>query len=244
MPERIQYGPGKDQWGDLYLPEGTARGVVVAIHGGFWRERHTAEDTVDESEDLAARGFAVLNLEYRRVSDSEGAGDGGWPATGEDIVAGIRALQDTAVSGLPIVLVGHSAGGQLAAWAAGHVEVAGVVSQAGPLALTESARLGIGDGATVNFLGATPEENPAVYEQADPVENIPLSVPLIALHPGLDKIVPFSLSKEYVAAAQEAGADARLIQVEGDHLAIIRPGSEAYQVSVDAIQAILGRQSR
>ena len=34
MPERIQYGPGKDQWGDLYLPEATARGVVVAIHGG------------------------------------------------------------------------------------------------------------------------------------------------------------------------------------------------------------------
>lgn len=191
MPERIQYGPGKDQWGDLYLPEGTARGVVVAIHGGFWRERHTAEDTVDESEDLAARGFAVLNLEYRRVSDSEGAGDGGWPATGEDIVAGTRALQDTAVSGLPIVLLGHSAGGQLAAWAAGHAEVAGVVSQAGPLALTESARLGIGDGATVNFLGATPEENPAVYEQADPLENIPLSVPLIALHPGQDRAVLF-----------------------------------------------------
>jgi len=240
MPERIQYGPGKDQWGDLYLPAGEAHSVVVAIHGGFWRERHTALDTVDESEDLAARGFAVLNLEYRRVGDSESEGDGGWPATGEDIVAGIRALEGTSVSGLPVVLLGHSAGGQLAAWAAGHVEVAGVVSQAGPLALTESARLGIGDGATVNFLGATPEENPAVYEQADPLKNLPLSVPLIALHSGLDKIVPFSLSQQYVTAAQTAGADARLIQVEGDHLAIIRPGSEAYQVSVDAIQAILG----
>ncbi|MBO9704722.1 MAG: alpha/beta fold hydrolase, partial [Arthrobacter sp.] len=126
MPERIQYGPGKDQWGDLYLPADEAHSVVVVIHGGFWRELRTAEITVPESEDLAARGFAVLNLEYRRVGGAGGAGDGGgWPATGEDILAGIRALQGTSVSGLPIVLLGHSAGGQLAAWAAGHVEVAG-----------------------------------------------------------------------------------------------------------------------
>ena len=241
MPERIQYGPGKDQWGDLYLPADEARSVVVVIHGGFWRELRTAEITVPESEDLAARGFAVLNLEYRRVSDSEGAGDGGWPATGEDIVAGIRALHGTKVSGLPVVLLGHSAGGQLAAWAAGHVEVAGVVSQAGVLALTESARLGIGDGAAVNFLGATPDEAPALYDQVDPLKNVPLRVPLVALHSGLDKVVPSAMSELYVKAATAAGADARLIQVEGDHVDPIRPGSQAYQVAIDAINFILGR---
>ncbi|WP_287902966.1 alpha/beta hydrolase [Arthrobacter sp.] len=242
MEERIQYGPGKDQWGDLYLPEGAARGVVVVIHGGFWRELRTAEITVPESEDLAARGFAVFNLEYRRVGGAEGAGaGGGWPATGEDIVAGIRALHGTSVSGLPVVLLGHSAGGQLAAWAAGHVEVAGVVSQAGVLALTESARLGIGDGAAVNFLGATPEETPALYDQADPLKNVPLRVPLVALHSGLDKVVPSALSELYVKAATAAGADARLIQVEGDHVDPIRPGSQAYQVGIDAINFILGR---
>jgi len=240
MPERIQYGPGKDQWGDLYLPAGKARGLVVAIHGGFWREQYTAEDTVDESEDLAARGFAVLNLEYRRVGDAEASGDGGWPATGEDILAGIRALQDTAVSGLPIVLLGHSAGGQLAAWAAGHVEVAGVVSQAGPLAFTESASLGIGGGAAVNFIGATPEEQPTAYAQADPLMNIPLGVPLIALHSRSDEFVPFELSAQYTSAAETAGADVRLVQVEGGHLDLIQPGTQAYQVSVDAIEAILG----
>ena len=85
------------------------RAVVVVLHGGFWRARYGA-DLMDElCDDLAARGYAAWNVEYRRV----GAG-GGWPATFDDVEAATRRAND----GLPLVTLGHSAGGHLAVWAA------------------------------------------------------------------------------------------------------------------------------
>ena len=39
---RIAYGTDPSQYGELYLPEGTPRGVVVVIHGGFWKSAYDA----------------------------------------------------------------------------------------------------------------------------------------------------------------------------------------------------------
>lgn len=151
-PLRISYGAHPDQWGDLYLPasgstaggvaaaEGGWRGIVVVIHGGYWRDRHTAELGAPVARDLAAHGLVAWNLEYRRAG-SDGpdgtptAGDGGWPATFLDVAAGIdrlaevpglRLLADddaarlaSLVSAGRVVGLGHSAGGHLAVWAAG-----------------------------------------------------------------------------------------------------------------------------
>src|SRR5680860_424788 len=87
-PEPHSYGRYVDQRADLYLPAGTPpeRGwpVVVLIHGGFWRERHTKDLTSPIAQDLARHGLAAWNIEFRRV---EGAG--GWPATFDDVGAAI-----------------------------------------------------------------------------------------------------------------------------------------------------------
>ena len=82
----------------------------MLIHGGFWRQRYGRELEGGIARDLAARGWAVWNIEYRRLG-----GEGGWPTTFEDVEAAIRALP---VDAARVVAIGHSAGGQLALWAA------------------------------------------------------------------------------------------------------------------------------
>ena len=113
-PARYPYGPHPAQYGELWLPGRAAVTTVVIVHGGFWRARYDLSLGRPLAADLVRRGYAVWNLEYRRV----GAG-GGWPATFEDIAAGIDLLADLPVSTSRIAAIGHSAGGHLAAWAAG-----------------------------------------------------------------------------------------------------------------------------
>ena len=125
----IAYGPSPDHVGDLYLPRraphrdghrnaGPAP-VIALLHGGFWRMPYSRDHIAPIAVDLADRGFAVWNLEYRRV----GAAGGGWPGTLQDVGAGIDHLATLAQDGAPVDLdrvtvVGHSAGGHLALWSA------------------------------------------------------------------------------------------------------------------------------
>lgn len=161
---RIPYGPHPEQYAELTpgtpaAAAGSRAGVVVIIHGGYWRSKYSAELGRPGAADLAARGFTCWNLEYRRAGNG-----GGWPETFRDISAGIDALEPASREyGLDlsrVTVLGHSAGGQLAAWAAARpdpaVRVTGVVSQAGVLNLAEALALNLSDGAVCNFLGSTP----------------------------------------------------------------------------------------
>lgn len=114
---RIRYGAHPDQYGELTVP-GPGCPLAVIIHGGYWRARVDAALGRPLASDLAGRGWATWNLEYRRVGDG-----GGWPATFVDVLAGIDAVAGPAgayrIDVSATVLIGHSAGGQLAVWAAG-----------------------------------------------------------------------------------------------------------------------------
>lgn len=236
---RIPYGPDPEQYAELTLPQEHGHdGVVVIIHGGYWRARYTAELGRPEAEDLAARGFTCWNLEYRRAGNG-----GGWPETFEDISAGIDALGPAAREyGLNlsrVTVLGHSAGGHLAVWAAGRsgagVPVTAVVSQAGVLNLAEARDLFLSDGAVRNFLGSSPEEDPHRYRSADPMCRLPLPVPVIALHGDGDAHVPLSQSAGFVQAAKDSGSPAELRMVSGDHFALITPGTPAWAAVVEAV---------
>ena len=69
--------------------------------------------------DLTQRGFATLNLEYRRTGEAVG----GWPGTLLDIVEAWNHVsnlaQDEPLDLSRLTLLGHSAGGHLALWVAG-----------------------------------------------------------------------------------------------------------------------------
>ncbi len=68
------------------------------------------------------RGWAVWNIEYRRIGDG-----GGWPETFADVAAAIDHLDGLhpALDLDRVELLGHSAGGHLALWAAGRETAAG-----------------------------------------------------------------------------------------------------------------------
>lgn len=238
--ERLAYGDDPSQWADLHRPDGTASGVVVVIHGGFWRSQYDASLGTPLAEDVVRRGWTALNVEYRRVGNG-----GGFPATFDDVAAAIDLLADADVDTSRVVTVGHSAGGHLAAWAAartrfeewsGGVEVTHVVSQAGVLDLTTAQQSGLGGGAVDALMGAGPDDTS--YDLADPMRHVPLDVPVWAVHARDDDTVPFEQATAYVAAATAAGAEATLVEVTGGHFGVIDPASSAWASIVGVLDGI------
>lgn len=242
-PERLRYGDHPAQYADLHRPAGESRGVVVVIHGGFWKAQYDASLGEPLAVDLASRGWTAANLEYRRVGDG-----GGWPATFDDVAAGVDRLADVPDLDLTsVVTLGHSAGGHLATWAAARdrfprwrperTQVTAVVSQAGVLDLTAAHHEGLGGGAVLRFLGSAP--GPA-YDQVDPQRQLPLAVPVFCVHPRADESVPFAQSQRYVETARAAGGVAELVEVEGDHFTVTDLASDAWARTVDILQGLAG----
>ena len=229
-PRTLAYGEDPSQFAELYLPSGTPRGVVVVIHGGFWKAAYDLSLGRPLAASLAERGWAAWNLEYRRVGNGGGA-----PATLDDVAAGIDARAEVPdLDTSTVVTLGHSAGGHLATWAASRgrftqwparVPVTHVVSQAGVLDLGSAYDEGLGGGAVEAFLGHPPGAGDA---PADPARQVPLDVPVWCVHGTGDDIVPIGQSRAYVAAATAAGARAELVEVDGDHFVVIDPASDAW----------------
>jgi pimeloyl-ACP methyl ester carboxylesterase len=223
MYEVLRYGPGEEQYGQVW-PGRNGPGVVL-LHGGNWRRRYGLDLMEPLAADLAARGYRVLNLEYRRV----GSPGGGWPGTFDDIRAGL-----TAFGAGGYAVVGHSAGGQLALWAA-H-EVPGVrfaVSLAGVNDLVEGARQRLGDGAVAGFLGGGPDQVPERYAYACPTLRLPLAVPQLLVHGTADASVSYEFSAGYAAVARPC----ELVTLDGgDHFTVIDPHSAAWAATVARLQ--------
>ncbi|NPC96925.1 S9 family peptidase [Nocardioides sp. zg-DK7169] len=221
--QRVDYGPHSDQYAELSLPAGEPRGTVAIVHGGFWKPRYDCALGRPLADDLAARGWAAWNVEYRRGV--------GAAATCADVAAALAALGGHAAAhGLPlrpVVGLGHSAGGHLATWAAAQPgsPLTHVVAQAGVLDLGAAHRAHLGDGAVEAFLGHPPGPADAAY---DPTAQLPLAVPVRCVHGRADDVVPLTQSERYVARAGAAGGDARLVVVEGGHMDLVDPASPAW----------------
>ena len=132
---RLGYGSDPNQFLDLRLPASkrkTKYPLVINNHGGYWRAKYSLDQAGHLCAALTARGLASANLEYRRVGND----GGGWPGTFEDLRSAYQFLvQNSSAHNLDaekIVVMGHSAGGQLALCLAAHEpRVTRVVSLAG-----------------------------------------------------------------------------------------------------------------
>jgi len=237
-----RYGPLPDQEGDLYLPDQPNPPVVCLLHGGFWRLPHGRDQMTAVAEDLAGRGLAVWNLEYRRLGSSAG----GWPGTFDDALAGVDWLARLAAEGVDldlarVTLCGHSAGGHLALWVAAHrahapaggrapgVRVSAVVGQAPVADLARAFEMGVGGGAVGELLGGTPTEQPERYGAASPQALLPLNLPQLILHGTADDVVPIEIARDYARAARAAGDTVDLLELPGGgHMDSLDPASPAH----------------
>jgi acetyl esterase/lipase len=221
------------------------------VHGGFWRARYDLRLEDPLVADLAARGWAAWNLEYRRLGWRS---RGGWPDTFLDVAAGIDQLGrlEESLDLARVIGIGHSAGGQLALWAAARrglpsaapgaqprVRLSGAVAQAGVVDLREAARLGLSRRAAESLLGGSPIKLPGRYDLASPIERLPLGVPQLLVHGDADDVVPISIARAYAQRADAAGDPCEFVELPGcGHDEHLDPGSDAWR----AVTAWLERQ--
>ena len=131
---RIAYADGEHQYGELWLPDADRHGegsypLVVMVHGGCWRAEIPGTILQDQlNADLRRRGIAVWNITYPRV----GHETGGYPGTFQSVALAVDEVRDIApehpIDLTRTVIMGHSAGGHLALWAAARARL-----ETGPL---------------------------------------------------------------------------------------------------------------
>jgi len=234
----FRYGQSDDQSADLYLPPSPARGVICLLHGGFWRTPYDRKELGSLAADLSGRGYAIWNMEYRRL----GSG-GGWPSSFLDVAAGIDHLSSLVKQGIAlpldkVVVAGHSAGGHLALWSAARarfsataeerVHIHAVVGLAPIADLVAAHEAGLAHDAVAELLAGSPQDVMSRYRTACPRLLLPLRTKQLLIHGANDDVVPAQMSRSYAKAARKAGDDVRLIEVAGaGHMDFLEPQSEA-----------------
>lgn len=215
----IVYGSSTEQWYEWYEPqtEMRAKGVVVLVHGGFWRQEHTLVQMHPLVDFFLKHGWAVANLEYRR-----GGCGGDWPFIKDDVnhaFESIRLLaQEKDIVG-PVVGIGHSVGGQLVLLAAAHQDL--VIALAPVTDVARTAQEDLGESAAVVFFG---EALSHVSAEASPLHQLPVKESVWVIHGVADQRVPLAHSEDFVAAMERAGTTVQFLTVPDlDHFYIIDP---------------------
>lgn len=239
----LRYGPAEHQVYEVFDAVGPAtpgpRGLVVLMHGGFWRAAWDRVHLRPLAHALATEGYAVALPEYART----GMDGGGWPGTFDDAARALATVRGTHGRGLPVVVVGHSAGGQLAVWLLHQRAadgVSGAVSLAGVLDLRLAARLRLDDGAVQDLLGGGPGQVPDRYAATDPASLGPPPYPVVVVHGTADVQVPSEVSEGWWEAAGTPGRD-ELVELPGvDHFALVDPRGQAFATLTGAVQRLTG----
>lgn len=251
---RISYGADPLQFADLRLPDGAGpHPCVVAIHGGFWRNRYTLDHLGHFCAALADAGVATWSLEYRRVGDR----DGGWPGTFRDVAAGaahlFRHAHEFDIDAARVAVLGHSAGGHLASWLAGLGNVpraspiqsdplpfVAALPLAGVLDLRQGWADGLGSDAVAAVMGGSPADLPDRYDAGSPFALAPSAVPHLVIHGADDDIVRIEMSERYVTHARQRGGDARTLRLDGaGHFDVIDPDSAVWPTIREAILELI-----
>ncbi|MBZ5654182.1 MAG: alpha/beta hydrolase [Acidobacteriia bacterium] len=243
-PDRREaYGSDPNQFVELRLPQAKAPfPVLLNVHGGYWRAKYDLAHAGHLCEALRAAGIATFNMEYRRVGDP----GGGWPGTFADVRSAYRYVrQEAARFQLDLnrlVVMGHSAGGQLALCLAAHeTSLRRAIALAGVVDLKKAFALHLSHDAVVEFLGGTPEQVPEHYREADPME---LKIPQARqwlIHGTDDDTVPVEFSRDYVAQKKKIGETVDLVEIPRcGHFDVIDPASAAFQQVTAAVLSALG----
>ncbi|WP_329640190.1 alpha/beta hydrolase [Phenylobacterium sp.] len=254
--EVVRYGPAPSQVAELFLPK--AKGphpVVILLHGGcFLKQYEGFAQTSAIAADLAGRGYAVWNVEYRKLGEA-GAG---YPGTFQDVATAIDLLRaeppkrDLDLS--RVIAVGHSAGGHLALWAAsrGRIPASSPLHAADPLKIGAVISLaGIGDLKGQGRVFAAPCGDDTIdrlvdtagrkdpFADTSPAELLPSGVKVVMVHGVFDPVMPPYTGRDYAAKVRKAGDRADVETIPGAaHFDLVIPTTAAWA----AIVGILDRE--
>jgi acetyl esterase/lipase len=248
--QRIHYGDAPSQFADLWLPSGDGvHPVVVMIHGGCWRaDLPGLELMAYAAEDLRQHGFAVWNVEFRRLGEP----GGGYPGSFEDVASAVDWLRKLAKADRldlsNVIAVGHSAGGHLALWAAARrrlpkssplyrdnpLSIKAVVSLAGIPDLSLYRAQGppvCGGPRVIDLLVGNASRGPwDEFNDTSPAEMLPIRVPQAIISGSLDPIVPAAFGRAYAAKAAAAGDTVQEVTIgDAAHFELIDPQSSAFE---------------
>jgi len=236
--KRVRYGAAEQHLIDVRLPAAKKPpGAVMNIHGGYWRNHYDLAHAAHFCGALTKAGFVTFNIEYRRIGDDGGT----WRGTFEDIRNAYAYIRQHAaefgVDGKSIIVMGHSAGGQLAFALAGHESsVTCAISLAGVLDLYRAFDLHLSNNAVVEFLGGTPQQVPEHYREASPT-SLPITARQVVIVGSADDVVPPQISRDYVAQKRAASEDVQLLEIpQADHFDLIDPRSSAFTKVLETVK--------
>lgn len=218
----LRYGDHADQVVDVWFGDDRAasRSVVVLVHGGFWRPEYDRIHARPMAHALAAAGWAVASIEYRR---EPGRPD----AAVDDLRTALARLPELLVDARydeTVVLVGHSAGGHLVLWATAAADPAGLrgtIALAPVADLVLAERLDLDGGAVPAFLGGPAESRADLDPRRLPAPPTPTTV----VHGIEDAVVPIAVGESYAAGHPAV----RLVRLPGaGHYEVIDPLSAAW----------------
>lgn len=193
----VFYSPGKKKVKQV---------AIIFIHGGGWRSGNRFMHH-PLAERLAALGYVCITPEYRLSTEAL------YPTGVQDVKEAIRWVRQNAnkynINSKAIVIAGHSAGGELAAFAGatngnkkfnGHsikanisADVNAVIDIDGTLAFVHPES-GEGDdskkkSAATLWFGYSKTENPAIWNEASPLTHVGASAPpFLFLNSSVDRM--------------------------------------------------------
>lgn len=255
----VAYGAAPSQFAELFVPAGEGPfPVVLIVHGGCWCKEYAGISQMRNiAGDLQRQGIAVWNIEYRRF-DEEG---GGYPGMYLDVATAVDLLRSLAAEWRlelsRVVLVGHSAGGHLAQWAASRARlphssplyaedplpVATVISLGGLADLRNEEQLikTSCERDIVQLAGRASAARPDIFSDTSPVELLPSGVRTVLIHGEFDTISPLRAGQDYARRAQAAGDEAEVIVLPGgSHFDEVAATSPSWTIVSAQIRKALG----
>lgn len=252
---KINYGPGPQQYAELWLPKDKPgpHPVVLMIHGGCWRADLPGPELLAfQADALRKEGLAVWSITYRRL----GHDGGGYPGTFQDVAAGADHLKKIAANFKldlnRVVTTGHSAGGHLALWlpARKNIAASSPLSSPQPIAIHGAVPVaGVGDLAYgADYVGAAcgPDTIPGLVKEKErgkeawsdtsPAALLPLGIPVTMVSGLYDPIVAPAHARRYQMLAGRKNDKVTLQTLdEAGHFEIISPWTPAGALVVKTI---------
>ena len=211
---------------DYYEPKAdarTQRPAILAVHGGAWRSGDKAWGE-GIAKEFVPSGYVVFSVNYRLSSRGHV-----WPAQIEDVQSALRYVRTHAaqfrIDPGRIAALGFSAGGHLATMVAlrpdprgtdGRVDVAVNLDGEHDLTMPPDQVMSDFENIVSGVLGHAAPWSHAELTDLSTVTFARAGASVLTIHGVNDDNVYFPQAERITAALTAAGADTRLVRVDGD----------------------------